>query len=57
MIKVKYSALVEIELEASEHGPGVMPFEKIEKGLMAEDLWMMACGVALRKALTMKAIL
>lgn len=31
MIKVKYSALVEIELEASEHGPGVMPFEKIEK--------------------------
>ena len=31
MIKVKYSALVEIELEASEHGPGVMPFEKIAK--------------------------
>ena len=31
MIKVKYSALVEIELEASEHGVGVMPFEKIAK--------------------------
>ena len=31
MIKVKYSALIEIELKASEHGPGVMPFEKIAK--------------------------
>ena len=31
MIKVKYSALIEIELAASEHGPGVMPFEKIAK--------------------------
>ena len=29
MIKAKYSALVEIELEVSEHTPGVMPFEKI----------------------------
>lgn len=29
MIKVKYSALVEIELEVSERTPGVMPFEKI----------------------------
>ena len=31
MIKVKYSALVEIELEVSERTPGVMPFEKIAK--------------------------
>lgn len=31
MIKVKYSALIEIELKASEHGPGVMPFEEIAK--------------------------
>lgn len=29
MIKAKYSALVEIELKASEHSPGIMPFEKI----------------------------
>ena len=31
MIKVKYSALVEIELEVSERTPGVMPFEKNSK--------------------------
>ena len=31
MIKVKYSALVELEYEVSEHGVGVMPFEKIAK--------------------------
>lgn len=31
MIKVKYSALVEIELEVSEHGSGVMSFEEIAK--------------------------
>ena len=30
MIKVKYSALVEIELEVSERTPGVMPFERKE---------------------------
>lgn len=29
MIKVKYAALVEIEMEVSEHRPGIMPFEKI----------------------------
>lgn len=29
MIKVKYSALVEIEIEVSERTPGIMPFEKI----------------------------
>lgn len=31
MIKVKYSALIELECEASEQTPGVMTFEKIAK--------------------------
>ena len=31
MIKVKYSALIEIEYEASEHTSGILPFEKIAK--------------------------
>ena len=31
MIKVKYSALVELEYEASEHTSGILPFEKIAK--------------------------
>lgn len=29
MIKVKYSALVELECETSEQTPGILPFEKI----------------------------
>ena len=31
MIKVKYSALIELECKASEQTPGVMTFEKIAK--------------------------
>lgn len=31
MLKVKYSALVEIEFQVSEHGSGVMSFEEIAK--------------------------
>ena len=31
MIKVKYSALVEIECQVSEHGSGVMSYEEIAK--------------------------
>ena len=31
MIKVKYSALVELEYEMSEQTPGILPFEKIAK--------------------------
>ena len=31
MIKVKYSALIELEYEASEHTSGILPFEKIAK--------------------------
>ena len=31
MIKVKYSALIELECEASEHTSGILPFEKIAK--------------------------
>ncbi len=41
MIKVKYSALVEIEFEVSEHVSGVMSFEEIAKrfngGIFMDD--------------------